>query len=59
MNNKKIRLMEILEDGQVSSEEAEDFETISKELEHIAMTIEALQLWCEKMKIKTKNKQNI
>ena len=28
-----------------------DYEKISEELEHISMTIEALQLWCEKMKL--------
>lgn len=52
VNHNKIRLMEILNDGQVTSDEQEDFEQISAELEKISMTIEALQLWCEKMKIK-------
>ena len=56
VNHKKIRLMEILEDGQVSGEEVDDFEAISKELDHIAMTIEALQLWCEKMKLEANGK---
>lgn len=51
VNHDKIRLMEILNDGQVTSDEIEDFNRISEELEHISMTIEALQLWCEKMKI--------
>ena len=51
VNPRKIRLMEILEDSSVSAEEAEDFKKISDELEHISMTIEALQLWCEKMKV--------
>lgn len=55
VNHKKIRLMEILEDGKVDSEEVEDFDKIYEELEHISMTIEALQLWCEKMKVR-KNK---
>lgn len=52
VNHNKIRLMEILEDGKVSADEVEDFDMISEELEHISMTIEALQLWCEKMKLK-------
>lgn len=52
VNHNKIRLMEILEDGKVSADEVEDFDKISEELEHISMTIEALQLWCEKMKLK-------
>ena len=51
VNHNKIRLMEILEDGEVSADEVEDFDKISEELEHISMTIEALQLWCEKMKL--------
>lgn len=52
VNHSKVRLMEILNDGQVTGDEIEDFEHISSELEKISMTIEALQLWCEKMKIK-------
>lgn len=51
VNHEKIRLMEILEDGKVDENEIEDYEKISEELEHISMTIEALQLWCEKMKL--------
>lgn len=54
VNHNKIRLMEILEDGKVSADEAGDFNDISEQLEHISMTIEALQLWCEKMKIERK-----
>lgn len=52
VNHNKIRLMEILEDGKLSEDEKEDFDMIYKELEQISMTVEALQLWCEKMKIK-------
>ena len=48
-NHDKIRLMEILNDGQVTGDEMEDFERITEELERISMSIEALQLWCEKM----------
>lgn len=55
VNHEKIRLMEILEDGKVDNDEIEDYEKICEELEHISMTIEALQLWCEKMKL-NKNK---
>ena len=47
VNHSKIRLMEILEDGKISEDEAEDFDRIYEELEHISMTVEALQLWCE------------
>ena len=54
VNHEKIRLMEILEDGKVDSDEQADYEKISEELEHISMTIEALQLWCEKMKLNDK-----
>lgn len=52
VNHEKIRLMEILEDGEVSADEEEDFDKICDELEHISMTVEALQLWCEKMKLR-------
>lgn len=54
VNHEKIRLMEILEDGTVDSDEQEDYDKICEELEHISMTIEALQLWCEKMKVDKK-----
>lgn len=54
VNREKIRLMEILEDGKVDKDEMPDYKKISDELEHISMTIEALQLWCEKMKFENK-----
>lgn len=54
VNKNKLRLMEILADGKVDSDEASDFDKISEELEKISMTIEALQLWCEKMKTNEK-----
>ena len=49
---------EILADGVVTDEERPDFEQIQKELEHISMTIEAIQLWCEKMKLMVNDKKN-
>lgn len=52
VNNKKSRLMEILADGKIDSSEVEDFNQIQKELEKISITIEAISLWCEKMKNK-------
>ena len=51
VNHNKIRLMEILEDEKISVDESEDFEKIKEELKHISMTVKALQLWCEKMKL--------
>ena len=56
VNHNKIRLMEILEDGVLADDEKADFDKIYEELEQVSMTVEALQLWCEKMKIKTKDK---
>ena len=49
MNQKKDRLIEITADGQIVSEEIADFVHIQKELEHISVTVETLQLWVEKM----------
>lgn len=49
VNQKKTYLMNIFADGKVDKEEAGEFKKISDELERIAMTVEALQLWCEKM----------
>lgn len=53
INHDKVRLMEILRDGVISEEEQEDFDKIYEELEEVSMTVEALQLWCEKMKLST------
>lgn len=50
VNAKKMRLMEILADGAVDSKEMPELDKILGELEKISMTIEAIQLWCEKMK---------
>jgi hypothetical protein len=50
VNKNKIRLMSILADGRVEKSEESDFERITEELEKIAMTVEALHIWCEKMK---------
>lgn len=50
VNAKKTRLMEILADGVVDNDEVNDLNLILEELEKISMTVEAIQLWCEKMK---------
>ena len=51
VNSKKTRLMEILADGKVDDTEVSDLNKILDELERISMTVEAIQLWCEKMKL--------
>lgn len=45
----KDTLIDIAADGQISSDEIKDFVHIKKELENISMTVDALQLWAEKM----------
>ncbi|MBE6562574.1 MAG: XRE family transcriptional regulator [Ruminococcaceae bacterium] len=50
VNAKKTRLMEILADGRVDDTEIPDLDKILEELEKISMTVEAIQLWCEKAK---------
>lgn len=50
VNTKKTRLMEILADGKVDDAEIADLNKILEELEKISMTVEAIQLWCEKVK---------
>ena len=49
VNTDKVRLMEILADGKIESNEAKDFEQIKEKLEQISMAVESLQLWCERM----------
>lgn len=49
MHKQKDRLIEITADGEISSEEIEDFIYIQDELERISITVETLQLWSEQM----------
>jgi len=49
MNKQKERLVEITADGEIWSDELQDFIFIQKELERISVTVESLQLWFEKM----------
>ena len=51
VNSQKMRLMQIIEDGIVDDNEVGDLNKILDELEKISMTVEAIQLWCQKMKI--------
>ena len=55
VNAQKLRLMEILADGKVDDTEIQDLNKILDELEKISMTVEAIQLWCEKMKLSSNN----
>ena len=48
-NENKNRLMEIMVDGKVSSDELEDFKKIQQQLEIISSSILALKLWTEQM----------
>lgn len=49
VQKKKDRLIEIAADGEISGDELADFLFIQQELERISITVEALQLWTEKM----------
>lgn len=49
VNKKQERLIEITADGKIGQDELEDFIHIQKELEHISITVETLQLWSEQM----------
>ena len=49
LEEKKRRILEIARDGKVDESELEDFVFIQKELERISATVEALQIWSEKM----------
>lgn len=59
MDQKKNRLIEIAADGEISEDEMKDFVFIEKELEHISMTVDALQLWIEKMRANGKIDQKL
>ena len=49
MKKNQERLIEITADGIIEDDEIRDFVQIQKELEHISITVETLQLWVEEM----------
>lgn len=49
MRNRQERLIEITADGIIQNDEMQDFIYIQQELERISLTVEALQLWTERM----------
>ena len=49
IQKRKERLIEITADGEISGDEIADFVHIQEELERISITVEALQLWSERM----------
>lgn len=49
MQKRQERLIEITADGVIANDELEDFICIQEELERISVTVEALQLWTERM----------
>lgn len=46
----KNRLIEICADGGIDESEQEDFDEIQSSLEQLSLSVEALQLWTEKIK---------
>ncbi len=48
MSKEKDRLLEIVEDGQVTPDEYKDFFEIKKTLEKISLSVDTLQLWVDK-----------
>lgn len=54
VNESKTRLMDILNDKKLAEDETADFDNIYEELERVSATIEALKLWCEKNRVKSK-----
>ena len=48
ISKEKDRLLEIVEDGQITPDEYKDFFEIKKTLEKIALSVDSLQLWVDK-----------
>ncbi len=48
ISKEKDRLLEIVEDGQVTPDEYKDFFEIKKTLEKIALSVDTLQIWVDK-----------
>ena len=49
MNSQRERLIEITVNGKIDDDEIADFIGIQEDLERISVTVETLQLWCERM----------
>ena len=49
VQKRKDLLIEITADGEIKNDEIADFIKIQEELERISVTVEALQLWAERM----------
>jgi hypothetical protein len=49
MNSQRERLIEITVNGTIDDDEIADFVGIQEDLERISVTVETLQLWCERM----------
>lgn len=49
LHQQRNRFIEITVDGQIDTEELDDFIKIQDELENISVAVETLQLWCERM----------
>ena len=49
MNAQRERLIEITVNGTIDDDEIADFVGIQEDLERISVTVETLQLWCERM----------
>ena len=47
INREKDRLLEIVEDGEITPDEYEDFFLIKKTLDKISMSVDSLQLWVD------------
>lgn len=47
LNREKDRLLEIVEDGQITPDEYSDFTVIKKTLDKIALSVDTLQLWID------------
>lgn len=50
LDEMKNRLIEICADGGIDESEQEDFDEIQSSLEQLSLSVEALQLWTEKIK---------
>lgn len=47
MNREKERLLEIVEDGEITPDEYQDFFAIKKTLDKISLSVDTLQLWID------------
>lgn len=59
LNREKDRLLEIVEDGEITPDEYEDFVSIKNTLDKISLSVDSLKLWLDEKIVAGKIEENV